>query len=709
MPARAIQADTCHFFHALEKKCNCTVGFVATHTFPWIGQIQTADHDNTTVKIGKIFIAFLSVVTILPLVGLFIVAWSARLLRSHPPARVQRDPAPPLAPLPVQPPEPNRAPQPAAFQELNGANRRGDFIEREINGMPQPPVPEPQLAVQGAPLVLQIAPEPLHPIDQLDIWNLNDLPTFVGYLDDPLPKVRAHVAQEVALLALKEERTTYVAIRNSRVIPKLIERLNDPSWDVQKEAVHAICNLSLRHQDEILEAKGIEALEGLLFSVRDTEHPFLWDVIGALKALAEPDSPTRDAIGKTKVIGKLLEFSSIDQLRREAVAALFYIVKGNEMNKAQVRKNEFILRLLELLDDADCDEAIQFIGELGDNSMSCDAFREKGAIPPLARLATDVAKEETRSHAIWTLGRLAIDNPVNQNLIRVTGVFKDIIALLEKGNITAKEQQVLVIGYLVDKNRDNQIAFLELGVLPILFDLLKREPFLRFSIFPALVSLTRENRDVQDAVGALGMIPTFLDLLNKEGWPVKSNILRTLENLAEGNEAIQNAIRDAKGISRLTELIKIDNPRSLVILLAIRSIARGNPGNQTEFKGAIPTLVNLLKSSQDILQITAIEALLSLTNNHPDNQEAVRNAGAIETLLGLLSDSKPSLTSRVILLLKDLAENDPKSQDLLRQSPRAETLKGFIGFIFINKEVRNFLRKIFSLEAMDLTLKYLKN
>eukprot|EP01036_Dinobryon_divergens_P034992 gene34992-45291_t len=159
---------------------------------------------------------------------------------------------------------------------------------------------------------------------------------------------------------------------------------------------------------------------------------------------------------------------------------------------------------------------------------------------------------------------------------------------------------------------------------------------------------------IKDAIGECGAIEKLIELLFSKEHPASNidlcrRIVVTLSNIADGNEKNQTRILDSGHIADWVRLMRNEQLRGPTVD-AVSNYCKENYRSQRAFKeaGAITTLAALLAEShanpaagqRDTIAQALVQALGTIVEENPANQQAARLAGCIPQILQFMTNSE---------------------------------------------------------------------
>ncbi|ESW34422.1 hypothetical protein PHAVU_001G151300 [Phaseolus vulgaris] len=367
--------------------------------------------------------------------------------------------------------------------------------------------------------------------------------------------------------------------------------------------------------------------------------------------------------------------------------------------KAQCLSSKFrkkILRQVSLLNSTTSDpltlqKAIHNLSVLAEDEDLVDTVLDCGVVPALVR---HFKLPDARNDDNSNIGKDSSDRVIDHEECEMAKGCALIIELLA----VKQEYQDLIVGAgalpcLVESLKKHKIC----TISQPLINLLKRAA-------DAITSLAHENSDIKTCVRREGGIPPLVELLEFGDIKVQRAAARTLRTLAFKNDGNKNQIVECDALPTLVLMLGSEDSKlhseaigvigNLVhsspnikkdVLLAgalqpvICSLSSSSYCSESrreaalllgQFattdsdckvhiaqRGAIPPLVDMLKSSDAELQEMSSFALGRLAQDS-HNQAGIAQSGGIEPLLKLLDSKKTPVQQNVVFALYGLSDNE---------------------------------------------------
>jgi len=192
----------------------------------------------------------------------------------------------------------------------------------------------------------------------------------------------------------------------------------------------------------------------------------------------------------------------------------------------------------------------------------------------------------------------------------------------------------------------------------------------------ALLELTWSHPENQ--VSSVGAIPPLVAMLGDDDGSddggAKSLAAAACWSLARKNPAAAMALTEAGAVPLLVDLLEEAAERTAVVNVAgaLGCLVAGHEGNRTRVAGAIPRLVHIL-TQPAVEKANAARTLRHLAEDE-SNRRAMADAGAIPPLVELLRSSSKKGVATAADALRILALHDASHRDLVRSAGALRTL-----------------------------------
>lgn len=291
-------------------------------------------------------------------------------------------------------------------------------------------------------------------------------------------------------------------------------------------------------------------------------------------------------------------------------------------------------------------------------------------IPELVGLlySNDVSTKKTAITELTTLLNNNQDDQVLQAQICTREVVDRLVFLLRDEEIKIKVAAANLIGWLGRDNQIHQDVIYNAGAIVPLVDLLSIDHAVYLEIIIKVLSclLSEKSPTIQTAIREARGLDMLVQLLRAEKSKIRREAADVLSFLAHENTINQNAIHQAGAIYGLFKLVCAKNLEGRQIALATLGVlTRENPMICTEIgeKGGIVPLIRLLRVEEDIIVIQrTLNILFDLAYKNPINQAIISETGGIVVLVNLLSADDEDTKCLVIDLLKKLTDDNPENQ-----------------------------------------------
>ena len=379
--------------------------------------------------------------------------------------------------------------------------------------------------------------------------------------------------------------------------------------------------------------------------VKERAAMFLRSLTEQAKGLGGPqDAENAELIARVGGIKALVTLTVIGSpvAQKHACAALANIANHHVSNQEAILDAGGVLPIATALRAGDSglqEQAAKAVSCVSQLEASRRAFIKVSAIPSLVKLLKD-ASTDTQVHASMALANLADRNPEGQSTIARTGALQLLIDQLGSGK--SQEAVANAVAKLCFDHEDNQAEVARLDGIPKLVALLNvvsAEAQARAA--QAIAALASGNqRHEKDMISKAGGIRPLLALIESRYTHTQRSAINAVAMIAMGNRENQDDIAAMGGILPLVSITQAGAAYPPDVqaqtVLALAQIARDNFENQTSIAqiGALPSLVNLIRhSNSSLVEAEVAGAMWSLSDNHPNNKVAMKQAGAIPVLM----------------------------------------------------------------------------
>jgi vacuolar protein 8 len=375
---------------------------------------------------------------------------------------------------------------------------------------------------------------------------------------------------------------------------------------------------------------------------------------GQIRSLAEQNQGNADAIAEAGAIKPLVTLiaNGSSSAQTHACVAISKIANGPEKSRMQIVDAGVVLALTNAVkagDSALQEQAAAAIETISILKPSRAAFIKAGAVAPLVNLLKN-GSVETQVHVCESLARFAEASAMARDAVAKVGALPLLVGLLGQGK--AQEAAAHAIAELSRDNEANQAEVHQLGGIPKLIALLtvmNREA--QAQAASALAAVSTGER--QDVIAKAGVIRPLLVLLESRHESCERNAATAIAMLALKHRANQDSIARMGGIGPLVKLTDLGQGHSADVqaqaVLALAEISRHNKELQTAIvkDGAVVNLVLLLtESNSPQVEAEVGGAFWALSEDHPENKDAIAEAMAIPPLITqLASDGERAQTN----------------------------------------------------------------
>ncbi|KAL9677241.1 hypothetical protein QQ045_005469 [Rhodiola kirilowii] len=248
----------------------------------------------------------------------------------------------------------------------------------------------------------------------------------------------------------------------------------------------------------------------------------------------------------------------------------------------------------------------------------------------------------------------------------------------------------------IAKNEDTVDLLVRGGAIPVLVKHLQSPaPDVGGDVFPyeleveeksacAIARIAVKDEYAQQFVDE-GHLPLLVNLLklsieglgSKAGDRVIRRVADAVCNLAHENNNIKTCVRNAGAIPLLVESLKSDDLKvQTAVAAALRTLAFRNEENKIQIVDcdALSTLVLMLQSEDPGLHYEVVGVIGNLVHSSPDIKQKVLQAGALQPVIGLLSSCCPETQRESALLIGQFAATDSECKAHIAQRGAVEPL-----------------------------------
>lgn len=298
-------------------------------------------------------------------------------------------------------------------------------------------------------------------------------------------------------------------------------------------------------------------------------------------------------------------------------------VSDKQIKIAQDGDLDPLIKLLKHEDEPVRNLASKAIENLTLSSDQDVVIKDKQGFKPLIELLT-MNDDEVRSKAVWSIAILASNDENQSEIVKQVG-WDLILKLIKDSVVEVQCGGVTLLGNLA-LNDDNKEKIAKKGGVDLLLAILKetRDIIVRRAIVTALSNII-DSDNAKEAVDDASL-ELLLQLLQKsEDERLLSGVVHTISNIANAEDAAFN-----KAITRK----------------------------------ALPRIVALLKSQNEVIQKGAIMALNGLSAT-VEFQDEIFAEGAVKKMLELMEGAQDNeLILGIVLCLNNLAQNEANSARL---------------------------------------------
>jgi endonuclease YncB( thermonuclease family) len=270
----------------------------------------------------------------------------------------------------------------------------------------------------------------------------------------------------------------------------------------------------------------------------------------------------------------------------------------------------------------------------------------------------------------------------NRKLIRIAGAIPILVNMLKSADpslkLTSCQSVALECVALLSKNVLNRDEIRKNGGLsPMVSFIHKKEKKDKIEALKCLKECSKAPKN-KTLLRKAGFIETLIPYLLPNDEPVQCLVLDVLTVVCFNDQLSQQAIRDAKGIPPVIQLIKTDvlevRKRAVRTLGAICGNNRKIQGMIRKAK-AIELVVPQLGHKDEEIQKAASGCIAAIADNDFNNQNTARKAGAVRLLIGQLNSKNDSVKEQACAAIRALAKNNnAKVQADVREAGALKTL-----------------------------------
>ncbi len=493
----------------------------------------------------------------------------------------------------------------------------------------------------------------LNPQIQVTIAQMGGIPPLVEMLKDNSDQAKCHAAETLANLARNARNRGL--IRKCGGIRALVGLLKGARMrtdvkdakEVPRAAALALwaCTKNNHNKTAVRNAGGIPPLIRLL----DSASPdVIVPVAGVIEELAvdprnrleirETDK-TANPPGAVRLLVMHLSSPSVE-VSTQAAAALYQLGEDDGVRRLvhEYRGLEVLARLLATTDQDALEKVSGAIWKLAASSDNALVFNQLDVIPRLVQLfeTSTEAIQINVAGALWNCAKIAS----NRVSIRNAGGLKGLVSLLTSTN---HHLLINVTGALWACGMDptNMRIICENDGLRLLWSLLKSpNPKVQANAAGAIGPCMDDAKNVADVgrsfVGALSIL---ISLLSSEDEDVQANVCAAIAKIAQDDENLAVITEDGvlPLLARLT-VAKGDTVRKQLAYAICRCAPRGRNREQFGKLNAVVPLVDFLRSEDAEVHRATAMALEKLSENSA-NSLAMWNAGAVPLLINLIGST----------------------------------------------------------------------
>eukprot|EP01120_Amphizonella_sp_Union-15-10_P011148 TRINITY_DN4655_c0_g1_i3.p1 TRINITY_DN4655_c0_g1~~TRINITY_DN4655_c0_g1_i3.p1 ORF type:complete len:458 (-),score=118.47 TRINITY_DN4655_c0_g1_i3:2-1375(-) len=301
--------------------------------------------------------------------------------------------------------------------------------------------------------------------------------------------------------------------------------------------------------------------------IKDINNPdpqtWVEATVNIRKLLSKKDNPPIQQIIDAKIVPRLVDFLKVNdfQLQFEAAWALTNIASGNSQQVISVVESQAVPIFLSLLSSPNDDVAEQVVWAIGniagDSSFLRDYVLSLHALPALVKLLWESPRLSMLRNGTWALSNLCRGKPGPKwELVRPA---MELLAHL----VYSADEEVLAdacwaLSYLSDSTNESIQAIIDMKIHEKVVKLLGHESTLVQS--PALRTVgniaTGDDNQTQAIIDA-GAVPLLNNLLSSTHKGIRRETCWTISNIAAGNQAQIQSLLDHDVFSPLIDILDV--------------------------------------------------------------------------------------------------------------------------------------------------------
>eukprot|EP01134_Creolimax_fragrantissima_P003859 CFRG3859T1 len=390
------------------------------------------------------------------------------------------------------------------------------------------------------------------------------------------------------------------------------------------------------------------------------------------KLLSREKNPPIEQVVAIGIISDLITFMKMDihpSLQFEAAWCLTNLASGTDPHTQLVIEAggvEAFAHLLSVHDLQTVEQAVWGIGNVAGNSAECrDLVLRSGCLKPILQILQTTRRVSLLRNATWTLSNICRGKPaVDMSLVeQALPIFKQLVY--------REDREVLIdicwgLSYLTDGANDKIQAVVDLGITKRLVDLLRHESI--HVVTPALRTIgniaTGEDHQTQKVISS-GALPALKSLLSSTKPAIRKETCWTLSNITAGTAAQIQLVYDEDILPILVNMADyelFDTQKEAVWALA--NLTSGADKKHIEYivgLGVFNPLIALLGTEDRLIHVI-LECLDNIlkagqTVGHRTNPYAktLIDMKIRETLVSMAEDpdTDEMVYGKVVLLLHD--------------------------------------------------------